>query len=105
MPHWPPEFIFRIIPFNCELWYKEMFKVMFNSCENVLTKSGCKWLAFDVWCDQCDDTEFSNVPNYILRGTNLLNASRCIPGKETDKQYWSKEEHINVVDLLIKELL
>lgn len=91
-------------PFNSEPWYREMFKVMFNSCENVLNKSGCKWLAFDVWCDQCDDTEFINVDNYILRGTNLLNASRNILGKETDKEYWSKEEHVKVADLLIKEL-
>jgi len=91
-------------PFNSESWYKEMFKVMFTSCQNVLDKAGCKWLAFDVWCDQCDDTDFIDVNNYILRGTNLLNASRNIPGKETDKEYWSKEEHINVADLLIKEL-
>ena len=91
-------------PFNSEPWYKEMFKVMFTSCQNVLDKAGCKWLAFDVWCDQCDDTDFIDVSNYILRGTNLLNASRNIPGKETDKEYWSKEEHINVADLLIKEL-
>jgi hypothetical protein len=92
-------------PFNSELWYREMFKVMFNSCENVLNKSGCKWLAFDVWCDQCSDEEFKDAPNYILRGTNLLNASRNISGKETDKEYWSKEEHVKVADLLIKKLL
>lgn len=92
-------------PFNSELWYKEMFKVMFNSCENILNKSGCKWVAFDVWCDQCTDSDFSDVPNYILRGTNLLNASRDMPGKETNKEYWTIEEHIKVADLLIKELL
>lgn len=91
-------------PFNSEIWYREMFKVMFNSCQNILDKSGCKWLAFDVWCDQCGDEIFNNVPNYILRGTNLLNASRNIPGKDTNKEYWSKEEHINVADLLMKEL-
>ena len=91
-------------PFNSEIWYKEMFKVMFNSCENVLNKSRCKWLAFDVWGDQCSDEEFKDVPNYILRGTNLLNASRNIAGKETDKAYWSEEEHVKVADLLIKEL-
>lgn len=91
-------------PFNSELWYKEMFKVMFTSCENILNKSGCKWLSFDVWCDQCDDDYLADNSNYILRGTNLLNASRNIPGKETDKVYWSTEEHINVADLLIKEL-
>jgi hypothetical protein len=91
-------------PFNSEAWYKEMFKVMFTSCQNVLDKSGCKWLAFDVWCDQCDDEQYKDVPNYILRGTNLLNASRNIPGKENEKEYWSKEEHIAVADLLIKEL-
>ena len=91
-------------PFNSELWYKEMFKVMFNSCQNVLDKSGCKWLAFDVWCNQCDDPCFTDVDNYTLRGTNLLNASRNIPGKETDKEYWTKEEHGIVADLLIKEL-
>lgn len=91
-------------PFNSEAWYKEMFKVMFTSCQHTLDKSGCKWLAFDVWCDQCDDDVFTDVPNYILRGTNLLNASRGIPGKDTDKEYWTKEEHIKVADLLIKEL-
>jgi len=91
-------------PFNSEAWYKEMFKVMFTSCQNVLDKSGCKWLAFDVWCDQCDDEQYKDVPNYILRGTNLLNASRNIPGKENEKEYWSKEEHVAVADLLIKEL-
>jgi hypothetical protein len=91
-------------PFNSEPWYREMFKVMFNSCENILNKSGCKWLTFDVWCEQCEDSQFTEVDNYILRGTNLLNASRNIPGKETDKEYWSKEEHIKVADLLIKEL-
>lgn len=91
-------------PFNSEAWYKEMFKVMFTSCQNILDKSGCKWLAFDVWCDQCDDDVFTDVPNYILRGTNLLNASRGIPGKDTNKEYWTKEEHIKVADLLIKEL-
>ena len=91
-------------PFNSEAWYREMFKVMFASCQNVLDKSGCKWLAFDVWCDQCDDAQYKDVPNYILRGTNLLNASRNIPGKENEKEYWSKEEHIAVADLLIKEL-
>jgi hypothetical protein len=92
-------------PFNSELWYKEMFKIMFNSCENILNKSRCRWLAFDVWTEQCDDEEFKDVPNYILRDTNLLNASRNITGKETDKEYWSKEEHVSVADLLIKELL
>ena len=91
-------------PFNSEAWYKEMFKVMFTSCQHILDKSGCKWLAFDVWCDQCGDDVFTDVPNYILRGTNLLNASRGIPGKDTDKEYWTKEEHIKVADLLIKEL-
>jgi hypothetical protein len=91
-------------PFNSEPWFKEMFKVMFSSCQHVLDKSGCKWLAFDVWCDQCDDTEFTDVSNYILRGTNLLNASRNIPGKDNEKEYWTKEEHIKVADLLITEL-
>lgn len=91
-------------PFNSEAWYREMFKVMLLSCENVLNKSGAKWLAFDVWCDQCKDTEFTDVPNYILRGTHLLNASRGIDGRETDKTYWSKEEHEAVADILIKEL-
>jgi hypothetical protein len=91
-------------PFNSEAWYKEMFKVMFTSCQNILDKSECRWLAFDVWCDQCDDDVFTDVPNYILRGTNLLNASRGILGKDTDKEYWTKEEHIKVADLLIKEL-
>ena len=91
-------------PFNSEAWYKEMFKVMFTSCQNILDKSECRWLAFDVWCDQCDDDVFTDVPNYILRGTNLLNASRGIAGKDTDKEYWTKEEHIKVADLLIKEL-
>ena len=90
-------------PFNSERWYREMFKVMFSCCENTLNKIGCKWLAFDVWCDQCDDNVIDS-PNYILRGTNLLNASRGIPGKETDKEYWSIEEHVNVANLLIKEL-
>ena len=42
--------------------------------------------------------------NSFTMGTNLLNASRNIPGKETDKEYWSIEEHIAVADLLIKEL-
>ena len=91
-------------PFNSDAWYKEMFKVMFTSCQNILDKSGCRWLAFDVWCDQCDDNFFTDIPNYILRGTHLLNASRNIPGKDTDKEYWTKEEHIKVADLLIKEL-
>lgn len=81
-----------------------MFKVMFASCQSVLDKAGCKWLAFDVWCDQCDDDVFADVPNYILRGTNLLNASRGLPGKQTNKDYWSHEEHICVADLLLKEL-
>jgi hypothetical protein len=91
-------------PFNSEVWYREMFKVMFTSCQHILDRSGCKWLAFDVWCDQCDDSCFADVPNYILRGTNLLNASRNIPGKTTDKAYWSKQEHIAVADLLIDQL-
>jgi hypothetical protein len=91
-------------PFNSESWYREMFKVVFTSCQNVLNTSGCKWLTFDVWTDQCEDSCFSDVSNYILRGTNLLNASRNIPGKQTDKEYWSKEEHNIVSELLIKEL-
>lgn len=91
-------------PFNSELWYREMFKVMFTSIQQVLSNVGCKWLAFDVWCDQCDDSCFTDVPNYILRGTHLLNASRGIPGKETNKEYWSEQEHVNVANLLIKEL-
>lgn len=91
-------------PFNSELWHREMFKVMFSSCQHILEKSNCRWLAFDVWCDQCGDEEYADVSNYILRGTNLLNASRNIPGKETDKKYWSEEEHRSVADLLIKEL-
>lgn len=91
-------------PFNSEPWYREMFKVMLTSVQNVLDKSGCKWLAFDVWCDQCEDSEFTDVGNYILRGTNLLNASRDIPGKETDKEYWSTLEHVRVADLLIGKL-
>jgi hypothetical protein len=91
-------------PFNSELWYREMFKVMFTSCQSVLDKSGCKWLSFDVWCDQCDDSVFTDVDNYILRGTHLLNAPRNISGRETDKEYWSIEEHNKIADLLIKEL-
>ena len=57
-----------------------------------------------VWCDQCDNGYFIEEERYILRGTNLLNASRGIKGKKTDKEYWNKEEHITVADLLIKEL-
>jgi hypothetical protein len=91
-------------PFNSEKWYREMFKVMFTSCQLRLQQSECEWLAFDVWCDQCEDKDFSDVSNYILRGTNLLNASRGIPGKETNKEYWSQQEHINVADMLIGEL-
>lgn len=91
-------------PFNSEIWYREMFKVMFNSCQNILNKSGCKWLAFDVWCEQCDSDCFTDVSRYILRDTNLLNASRNIPGKDTDKEYWSKDEHVKVAELLIEEL-
>lgn len=91
-------------PFNSELWYREMFKVMFTSCENVLNKSGCKWLAFDVWCDQCDDDCFTDVPQYIYRGSHLLNASRGIPGRDTDKEYWSKEEHEHIADMLYDRL-
>lgn len=91
-------------PFNSELWYKEMFKVMFTSSQQVLNKSGCKWLMFDVWCDQCDDDCFTDAPQYIFRGSHLLNVSRGIPGRETNKEYWSKEEHMHVADLLIKEL-
>lgn len=91
-------------PFNSNIWYREMFKVMFTSCQQILNKSGCKWLAFDVWCDQCDDNVFLDESKYILRGTNLLNASRDIKGKKTDKTYWTEEEHIKVADLLIREL-
>ena len=91
-------------PFNSEPWYKEMFKVMFNSCQNILDKTGCKWLAFDVWCEQCTNSDFNDVSNYILRDTNLLNVSRGIYGKETNKEYWSKEEHNIVADMMIKEL-
>lgn len=91
-------------PFNSELWYKEMFKIMFNSCQTVLNKSGCTWLSFDIWCEQCDDVDLLDVPNYILRDTNLLNASRNISGKETDKEYWTREEHIKVSNLLLGEL-
>ena len=91
-------------PFNSELWYREMFKVMFNSCQYVLNKSCCKWLAFDVWCDQCDDDIFTEVKNYKFRGTHLLNLSRDIPGRETNKEYWSIEEHEKIADLIMKEL-
>ena len=91
-------------PFNSELWYREMFKVMFTSIQQVLNKSECKWLVFDVWCDQCDDDCFTDVSQYIFRGSHLLNTSRDIPGRDTDKEYWSKEEHMHVADLLIKEL-
>lgn len=91
-------------PFNSEAWYREMFKVMFTSCQNILDKSECKWIAFDVWCDQCEQTDFNDVKNYIFRDTNLLNYSRNIPGKETDKEYWSKEEHIHIAELLMEEL-
>ncbi len=91
-------------PFNSELWYREMFKVIFTSCQQILEKAGCKWLMFDVWCDQCDDTCFTDVSNYIYRGTHLLNKVRNIPGRDTDKEYWSIEEHIKIADMLIEEL-
>jgi hypothetical protein len=91
-------------PFNSEPWFKEMFKVMVNSCENVLNKSKCKWLMFDVWCDQCDDDQFTDIPQYIYRGSHLLNASRGIPGRKTDKEYWTKEEHIHISDMLANKL-
>lgn len=91
-------------PFNSELWYREMFKVMFSSCQQALDKSKCKWLAFDVWADQCDESTFADVDNYILRDTNLLNYSRNIPGKDVDKEYWSIEEHISVAELIMDKL-
>lgn len=92
-------------PFNSELWFKEMFKIMINSCENVLNKSRCKWLMFDVWCEQCDRDSFTDIPQYIFRDSHLLNASRNIPGTKTNKEYWTKEEHVHVSDMLSNKLI
>lgn len=91
-------------PFNSEIWFKEMFKVMFHSCLHILEKSKCKFLMYDVWCQQCDDNLFTDINNYIFRGTHLLNAVRDIPGYITDKDYLDVTEHNKIADMLIERL-
>jgi len=79
--------------FNNVIWFQEMFKVMYNSCIQVLENSDCKWLMFNAWIKQADGKYHKN---YVYSDTTMSNIiQKNTPG------YWSKEEHIQVSDVLI----
>lgn len=63
-----------------ETWYHQMFRVMVQSTVYVLDKSECKYIMFDGWMKNCDDRYFTDVPNYVLRGTTISNHCRNIVG-------------------------
>ena len=79
--------------FNNEKWFQEMFKVMYNSCIQVLEKSGCKWLMFNAWIKQADG-EYHR--NYVYSNTTISGIiQKNTPG------YWTKQEHEKVSNTLI----
>lgn len=79
--------------FNNEKWFQEMFKVMYNSCIQVLEKSGCKWLMFNAWIKQADGVYHRN---YVYSNTTMSG----IIQKNTSG-YWTKQEHEKVSNTLI----
>jgi hypothetical protein len=79
--------------FNNEKWFQEMFKVMYNSCIQVLENSGCKWLMFNAWIKQTDGEYHKN---YVYSNTTMSNIiQKHTPG------YWNKDEHTKVSDVLV----
>lgn len=89
-------------------WYNEMFKVMMSSAVYTLNKSNCKYLMFDGWMPSCHDHEFTEVKQYIFRGSTWANLARGIPGNQCpNKSYPTENENrflAEVLDKKIKEL-
>lgn len=81
--------------FNNELWFAEMFKVMYNSCLNVLNESGCKWIMFNAWAKQADGVFHDN---YIYSDTTM---DKIIGNPDG---YWNTEQHYQVSNIILDKL-
>lgn len=88
-----------------EEWYREMFKVMMTSSLYVLKKSNCKFIMFDGWMQHCDDNLFTDVPEYIIRGTTMNNITKNITGiTEQDLSYGGPEQNQVIADTVYENL-
>ena len=85
-------------------WYDEMFKVMLTSCLYKLEKSGCQYMMFDGWIPACYPEDFTDVPQYVFRGTTMANLKRGYPGTQLpDKSYPDERENMFFAELLEKK--
>lgn len=81
-------------------WFEEMFKIMFNSCVQVLLKKNCKWIMFNTWSNQLSyNYDEFDIPQYIFNKTNINSIIR----QNNNLDYWIVEEHQKVASLILEE--
>ena len=83
-------------------WFEEMFRVMYHSISNKLNSSGCKWICFNTWCPSIIDSDFKiEDDNYFLGSAGFISQLMRV---ENHLNYWSKDEHRQVCETLVKKL-
>lgn len=95
--------------FYNEHWSEDMFKVMFTSVCYTLDKIGCKYVMFDGWMNPCSEKLFTDVPQYVFRGTTVTHITRGVSGELQlpNTQHGSVEEYkfgTELIEKKIKEL-
>lgn len=88
-----------------EQWHREMFKVMMTSSLYVLEKSKCKFIIFDGWMQHCDTNLFTDVPQYIFRGTTMNNVTKNLSGfSNQDLGYGGPQQNQIIADTVYENL-
>ena len=81
-----------------EEWYREMFRIMFQSCVYTLEKSGCNWLMFNTWRPWKNTAVpgYVNTPHYIYPEGSIC----TLMGIEPRPRYINQEETHQLAQLL-----
>lgn len=110
LPHTTDEFAKKYMyhtynTFYNQPWHREMFKVMMSSSLYVLEKAKCKFIMFDGWLQHCDPELYTDVPQYILRGTTMNNVTKNLSGiTEQDLGYGGPEQNQIIADTVYENL-
>jgi hypothetical protein len=84
-----------------ELWFGQMHHVMCSAIAYRLQAVGCRGILFNAWSDH---NPIVDVPYFLLPGTTMHKAIELPELAGTPIQYWSKQQHQSIADILYRHL-
>lgn len=85
-----------------DLYFEEIFKMLYYATLYKLKSSGCKFCMFTTFSTPINDKNYMNIPEFIFPESNMTDEIR--KGKKPNDKYWSKEEHRTVAEIIYNHL-